>query len=228
MRLLEFKTSVKEFTSSAPDCWPLLEDYPANPGEEDCRSSEVVDLTGHMDRDGQLKWDAPPGEWELLRFGYTLTGAKVTGSSDSWQGLVLDYLDPLAFQSYWRQVAKPLIADAGPLAGRSLKYLFTDSWELGGVNWTPDFAGEFRRRCGYDLRPFLPVIAGRIVDSRPVSNRFLNDFRKTIGDCIADNHYGLMSELAHRHGLGGERRSCLPAYRAEGGAQSRRCALRRT
>ena len=202
IRLLEIKTSVNEFGASAPDCWPVLEDYPPEPGEEDCLSSEVIDLSGSMDSDGRLKWKARPGEWEVLRFGYTITGAKVTTSSDGWKGLVLDYLDPLAFQSYWRQVVEPLIADAGPLAGRSLKYLHTDSWELGGVNWTANFAEEFRRRRGYELRSFLPVLAGRIVDNRLVSNRFLNDFRKTIGDCIADNHYRLMSEQAHRHGLG--------------------------
>jgi len=187
---------------STPDCWLALEDYPSVPGEEDCLSREVIDLTGQMDNSGGLIWEAPPGQWEILRFGYTISGASVATPSPGWKGLALDYLDPLAFQSYWRQVVDPLLADAGPLAGHAFKYLHTDSWEMGGVNWTANFAEEFKHRRGYDLRSFLPVIAGKIVDSRPVSTRFLNDFRKTIGDCIADNHYHLMSRMAHEHGMG--------------------------
>ncbi len=35
----------------------------------------------------------------------------------------------------------------------------------------------------------------------PVSNRFLADLRKTISDCVAENHYQLFADLAHQHGL---------------------------
>jgi hypothetical protein len=34
-----------------------------------------------------------------------------------------------------------------------------------------------------------------------VSNRFLHDFRKTLGDLAIDNHYRLFKDGAHRHGL---------------------------
>jgi hypothetical protein len=47
----------------------------------------------------------------------------------------------------------------------------------------------------------MPVLAGRIVDDRAASNRFLNDFRKTLGDLAIDNHYLPFREEAHRHGL---------------------------
>jgi hypothetical protein len=180
----------------------LLEDVLATPGEEDYNSRDAVDVSGHMNRSGRLDWTIPEGTWAILRFGYTISGAKVSTSAESWKGLAIDHLDPRALRSYWRQVVNPLIADAGPLAGRTLKYLMTDSWEIGGSNWTPCFPEEFRRRRGYDLLPFLPVVAGRIADGREASNRFLNDFRKTIGDCIAENHYLLMREMARRHGIG--------------------------
>jgi hypothetical protein len=45
------------------------------------------------------------------------------------------------------------------------------------------------------------VIAGKIVDSRPVSNRFLNDFRRTMGDLAIDHHYRLFRDGAYRHGM---------------------------
>jgi hypothetical protein len=39
------------------------------------------------------------------------------------------------------------------------------------------------------------------VDNRDVSNRFLADFRKTLADCVADNHYAVMAELARERGM---------------------------
>ena len=43
---------------------------------------------------------------------------------------------PTRLRWYWHEVIDPIIADAGPLCGRSWKMVQTDSWELGGVNWT--------------------------------------------------------------------------------------------
>lgn len=192
----------KALSFSAPDTAPLLEELPAEPGEEDTRAADVVELTALLDSAGTLRWDAPAGQWEILRFGCTLNDhCRVSTCSEGWDGYALDPFDKQAFADYWQQVVAPLIEDAGPLAGSALKYLHTDSWEVEVANWTPTLRDEFRARRGYDLVPFLPVIAGRIVDSRPVSNRFLHDFRKTMGDLAVDNHYRPFSEWAHRHGL---------------------------
>lgn len=192
----------KPLSFSAPDTTPLLEDVPAEPGEEDTRAADVIELTGNLDADGTLRWDTPAGDWEILRFGCTLNDhCRVSTCSAGWDGYALDPFDKQAFAKYWQQVVEPLIADAGPLAGTALKYLHTDSWEVEVANWTPTLREEFRTRRGYELVPFLPVIAGRIVDSRPASNRFLHDFRKMMGDLAVDNHYRPFSEWAHRHGL---------------------------
>jgi hypothetical protein len=196
------KALIKALSFSAPDTSPLLQELPAEPAEEDTHAGQVVDLTDKMDADGTVHWEAPPGEWEVLRFGCTLNDhCRVSTCSDGWQGYALDPFDAGAFRRYWDAVVEPLIADAGPLAGRTLKYLHTDSWEVEVANWTPTLRQEFRTRRGYDLLPYLPVIAGRIVDSRPASNRFLNDFRRTMGDLAVDNHYRLFAEGAHRHRL---------------------------
>ena len=200
---LAHKLAMHELGRSSPDGSVLLEDVEPLPGEEHCRSADVLDLSGKMDADGVLRWQAPVGEWNVLRFGYTCTGVKVNPiTSQGWDGLVLDHLDVDALRWYWQKIVEPLIEDAGPLAGKTLKFVSTDSWECGGMNWTPRFRDGFRTRRGYDLLPFLPVMAGKIVDNREVTNRFLADFRRTIGDCIAENHYREMKKLARRHGMG--------------------------
>ena len=210
IRQLAQKSAYHELGGSATDCSPLLDDDPATPGEEDVLAKDVLDLTGKLGHDGTLRWAVPEGAWVILRFGYTNNGARVSTSSGRWTGLVLDYLDADALRWYWHEVIDPIIADAGPLCGKVWKMVQTDSWELGGVNWTANFAEEFQRRRGYDIRPWLPVLAGRIVENRGASNRFLNDFRRTIADCVADNHYGAMAVLARRHGLGIQPESAGP------------------
>ncbi len=187
---------------SAPDTAPLFVEVAATPGEEDARAADVVDLTGKLGADGSLKWDAPAGDWQVLRIGFTLNDhCRVSTSSQGWEGYAIDPFDAGAFRRYWDAVVEPLIADAGPHAGKALKYLHTDSWEVEVANWTPTLREEFRQRRGYDLLPWLPVITGRILDSRDESNRFLNDFRKTFGDLAIDNHYRLFREGAHKHGM---------------------------
>ena len=196
------KAGHKPLHFSAPDTTLLLEQDPAEPGEEDTQTADVVDLTSSLDKDGSLRWDVPPGSWQVLRFGYTIGNRSyVSTCSEGWDGYSLDVLDAGAFRRYWNAIVEPLIADAGPLAGNALKYLHTDSWEVEPLNWTPTIRKEFQKRRGYDLLPWLPVLTGRIVDSRDASNRFLNDFRKTIGDLAIDNHYRLFRDGAHKHGL---------------------------
>lgn len=160
----------------------------------------VRDLTSEVGVDGTFTWDPPAGEWEVLRIGYTDSDARVSTASGAWQGLAIDYLSRAAFESYWRQSVEPLLVAAKPY--HSLKYLATDSWELGGANWTDKFREQFIHLRGYDPVPWLPVVAGRIVGSRDQSTRFLTDLRRTVADLISSEHYDVFAEKAQAYGLG--------------------------
>lgn len=187
---------------SAPNSAPLFAEFPATPNEADVRVSKVIDLTGKLSAEGTLTWKVPAGDWAVLRIGCTLNDhCRVSTCSEGWDGYALDPFDAGAFKRYWDAVVEPLIADAGPLAGTTLKYLHTDSWEVEVANWTPTLREEFKKRRGYDMLPWLPVIAGKIVNSREESNRFLHDFRRTMGDLALDNHFKLFKEWSHKHGL---------------------------
>lgn len=189
-------------SSSAPVSTPLFQEFPASPNEQDTRADAVIDLTGKMAPDGRLDWKAPQGEWQVLRFGFTLNdNCRVSTCSEGWDGYALDPFDAGAFRRYWDAVVEPLIADAGALTGKTLKYLYTDSWEVEVANWTPTLREEFKARRGYDLLPWLPTIAGKIVNTRAETDRFLQDFRRTMGDLAIDNHFRLFRDGAHRHGL---------------------------
>jgi len=161
----------------------------------------IVDLSGRLQPGGTLTWDVPAGEWTILRTGYTITGAKVSCSTRGGEGPEMDWLDARAMGLHFKSMAEVLLADSAPFVGKSLKYLHDDSWEVGLPNWTRDFLAEFRKHRGYDARIYLPVLAGHVVGSPEISDRFLYDLRKTIADCLAQNHYARFAELAHARGL---------------------------
>ncbi len=207
---LTAKTGARELGGSAPDCRFLLNDNPAVEREEDTKLGDIIDISDKMSPDGILKWDAPSGNWTILRFGYTPTTGHVATSSDNWKGHVLDYLKTEAFDRYWNEVVDPLLKAAGPMAGTVLTHLETDSWECGGMNWSEGFAEDFKKYRGYDLIQYLPIIAGKIIDNREVSNSFLADLRKTIAACVSDNHYKVFAEKAVQYNMGIQPESAGP------------------
>jgi hypothetical protein len=164
--------------------------------------SGVVDLTSKMGGNGVLKWKAPPGKWTILRMGYSLIGSRNRAATPAGSGLEVDKLNAGHVESYFHGYMDPIEKALGPLLGRSLRYMIMDSWEAGMQNWTDDMIDQFRKRRGYDPIPYLPVLAGRVVGSADLSDRFLWDFRRTIVDLIADAHYGTMAGLLKQKGMG--------------------------
>ncbi|MGD0781570.1 MAG: glycosyl hydrolase, partial [Candidatus Aminicenantales bacterium] len=82
-----------------------------------------------------------------------------------------------------------------------MDYLWSDSWECGKLTWTQDFPAQFLRFRGYDLKPYLPALAGRIVGDADVTARFKEDFDRTVEDCLSENFYGHFAELCHQRGI---------------------------
>ncbi len=179
----------------------LLPDTSATPDGAAIPRDGVLDLTDKMDADGRLDWDAPAGEWTILRIGHTPTGAQNAPAMPEGRGLECDKLSREAMDAHWNGMMAAVVKAMGPLAGKTLNNALIDSYEVGSQNWTPKFREEFRRRRGYDLLPYLPVVTGRIVGSREISERFLWDFRRTIADLFAENYFGYFGELCRKHGM---------------------------
>ncbi len=162
----------------------------------------VVDLTGKMQADGTLNWEVPQGNWVLVRLGYALTGRQNHPASPEATGLEVDKLDEDAVKRYINHYLD-LYKDAtgGQMGEKGLSHIILDSYEAGHMNWTHDFPAEFQKRRGYAMAFWLPVLTGRIVKSTEASEQFLWDFRKTIGEMIAQNHYDVIGEELHKRGM---------------------------
>lgn len=162
---------------------------------------QIVDLTQFMDAEGRLVWDAPDGNWSILRIGFQANGMRVSKNEHASAGLEIDPMSAEAMDLHFANTGAKMIEDAGPLAGKTFQYLHIDSWEIKQPDWTAKMPAEFLKRRGYDLTKWLPALCKRQVDSAAATEAFLQDFRVTACDLIAENYYGRLDTLAKEGGL---------------------------
>jgi len=165
------------------------------------RSEDIIDLTSKLGVDGRLEWDVPAGEWTILRMGHTPTGTNNHPAPIEGTGPEVDKLSKEAMDLHFAGMMQKLLDDIGPLAGKGLMDSLIDSYEVGSQNWTVKLPEEFKKRCGYDMIPYLPVYTGRVIGSAEKSERFLWDVRRVVSDMFAENYCLHFTELCHKAGL---------------------------
>lgn len=161
----------------------------------------ILDISDKMDAEGQLQWDVPPGDWLVYRFGHTTTGAMISPAQWGAMGLECDKMSREAVSFHVRHVLHEMKKHLGERMGKSVTTLYFDSYEAGTPTWTPKMREEFLTRRGYDLTPWLPVLAGRVVETEKETAAFKEDFHRTIEDLYRDCYWATPGPLAHEAGL---------------------------
>lgn len=200
---LNHKTSNAELGMSSPNSSFLLFNEEGAKLEKTWVASveDIVDVSDKMDADGKLSWDAPAGKWAIVRVGYSPTGARVSTSADNWGGYAIDHLSTPKLDNYWNEAVTPVLDAAREFIPGTLQTIETDSWEIGGMNWTDDFREHFINYMGYDPVKYLVTAAGLVVGDEDTTSAFLADWRKAGADMIATRHYKHLTELAHENQL---------------------------
>ena len=164
--------------------------------QEVINTNEVIDLTDNV-VGNHLRWEAPEGEWTIIRLAAVLTGAKSKHGRENLLGYECDKLSAETANLHWDSYVKVILDSLGPM----VQGITMDSHEGGSQNWTPRMLDEFRTRRGYDFRPWLPTLAGYILESREKTAQVLYDYRLIIADCIRDNYFGTFQRRATENGL---------------------------
>jgi hypothetical protein len=204
--VLHSRATVNQFEAKAdfriaPNYYALNSRLPIAPGTA-VNPERVVNLTALMQPNGALNWTPPPGRWVVLRMGYSLEGTTNHPAPAAATGLEVDKLSRADVRSYVKNYLGTFRAVTGPFGKRgSLTAMTNDSTEVGMQNWTPRFIADFKRLRGYDPIPWLPALTGVVVESRAKTNKFLWDFRNTIKESLATNHYEEVQKVAHAAGL---------------------------
>ncbi|MBJ6121631.1 glycosyl hydrolase [Sphingomonas mollis] len=182
------------------DYYALSKDVPDLTGVD---PAKVVDLTARMQPDGSLDWTPPAGRWRIVRIGTSLLGTTNHPATREATGLEVDKYDAAAVRRYLdHYLGMYRDATGADLIGaKGLRAIVTDSFEAGDANWTPRMVEQFRRLRGYDPTPWMPALTGAVIGSRSRSDAFLYDYRRTLADLMASEHYGTVATVAHANGL---------------------------
>ncbi|MEO8237348.1 MAG: glycosyl hydrolase [Flavobacterium sp.] len=184
----------------------------------DCvAQSKMINISKFVDAKGVLNWKASSSKtWRIIRFGYTSTGHE-NATAGAGRGLEVDKfnVDAVRFQlDHW---FGEMLRIAGPeLASKVVKILHIDSWECGSQNWSPVFQAEFKKRRGYDVVDFLPLMAGIPLNDIQTSEKVLYDVRKTISELVADNFFATLADEAKKAGVKFSSENVAPTMMSDG------------
>lgn len=141
---------------------------------------------------GILQNKLPKGSWCLLRMGHTSTG-QTHATDGKGMGLEVDRFSPAAVKKLFDSWYAPLLNRPH---GDVVSYLYIDPREWGSQNWGCQFAEEFKVRRGYDLIPYLPVMAGVPLESASRYEQVQNDIRLTIEELVKEKFFQTFTRLA--------------------------------
>jgi hypothetical protein len=112
-------------------------------------------------------------------------------NADGW---VLDHYDRAAIEKHFQVVGEPMLK---ALAKTPPYAIFSDSLEVYNSDWAPDLLAEFQKRRGYDLRPYLPALAG---DIGAQTGAIRHDWGLTLSELCEDNYLKVITAWAKQHG----------------------------
>ena len=198
------------FSSARNDDWEaqagwtlrrLMRNPPAKQSEAAwVKSADVKILSGCMKPDGTFAWDAPAGNWAILRVGHVNTGAKNGPAPKEGTGFECDKLSPKGANIQVDNYIGRITGNDGPAKGKMANMLM-DSWECRRQTWTDGLDKMFAKCMGYDIFAWMPAIFGYVVDSPEMTARFLNDWRGFIGELVSENFYAQMAKRCHERGM---------------------------
>lgn len=133
------------------------------------------------------------GPHVVLFFISSRTGQQVKRAAVGAEGFVIDHFSATAVQDHLKNVAEPLVRAFGDQPPYSV---FSDSLEVFGSDWTPDFLTEFRNRRGYDLTPHLAEMAAG-TGEEAADLRY--DWGRTLAELIDQNYLAAINAWARAH-----------------------------
>jgi len=145
-------------------------------------------------RDGQLFLpQLPSGPYVALFFIAGRTQMMVKRAAIGAEGLVLDHYKSSTLEKHLAAVGEPLVEAAGL---GNIRAAFCDSFEVEGSDWTDDLLEEFRRRRGYDLKPYLPALVGDIGGE---TESIRHDWGETLTELFNERFLSPFQKWSRRH-----------------------------
>ena len=214
---LSSEPRINQWEGKAGLVWRIADETTAQeiPVDACTQVNQIINLTPYF-KNGQLSCKLPKGNWRVLRMGHTSTGL-TNATAGGGKGLECNKFSEKAVQKQFDNWFGAAFAKTdSALAHRVLKFMHIDSWECGSQNWSDSFAAEFCTRRGYDLMPYLPLLAGYSIESAEKSEQVLRDVRATIAELVNDVFFKVMVKNAKAYGCETSAESVAPTMVSDG------------
>lgn len=179
--------------------------WPAPPALDDKSQAvdpaAVIDISECMSEDGTLKWEAPAGDWIVMRTGMTPTGVTNSPATPEATGLEVDKMSRRHVESHFDAFIGEILRRIPERDRSTFKVVVQDSYETGGQNITDGMIELFEQTYGYSMLPYLPAYYGYVVGDEQRSERFLWDLRRLVADRVAYDYVGGLKQVSNAHGL---------------------------
>lgn len=175
---------------------------PAGTIRGDLDTSSVINLTPFFNPESDmLKWDVPPGEWDICRYVCSNSGQELVLPSPLSSGLTIDHFDSVAVETHLMYIINKLIPVLGDFRNTALKSLYLASYEARGFVWTSSLKTEFRKINGYDITKFIPSLFDPAIFSKGTTDMVQADFKRTLSELMINNLYKKAKEISNKYGL---------------------------
>jgi hypothetical protein len=174
--------------------------------------TELTDLMDAVDEQGMVEIQVPEGIHDLYIGTFQKAYRTVMHGAPGSRGPVVNHYSVENVRAYMDKLANVLEAVLGGKLGDHIRALFCDSIELSGANITDDLIEEFKKRRGYDLEPYLPLVYYQpyegYTDTLSYSPEFNEDirrmrydFNKTLVELFLERFTHTFDEWANEHGM---------------------------
>lgn len=157
--------------------------------------THLIDLTPNLSFNKVVPWEAPAGKWKLLYF--------LEKEIDYY----IDTLDPESTRRFLELTHEGYKKAVGEEFGAIVPGFYTDEpamyyYQVGVDNyvvpWSSRMFKIFRKRRGYDLKPWLPALYADMGE-RTAAIRY--DFWRTLTEQYADSYYKQIRDWCDENGV---------------------------
>ena len=172
---------------------------------ENCQMipESIVDITHKVTDKYLFGWEwgkelqpvsVPEGDYKIVVFISNEKRQMVLKPLPGGEGPIIDHDSKEALRHFLRAAGDPIAEKTGP---GMIQSFFCDSIEVFGQNWTEGIYEEFRKRRGYELRPYIYALWGEV---KGCTEQVRYDFHKTLGELTEENFFCELTKWCHEKG----------------------------
>ena len=154
------------------------------------KNGGAIDVLNKLQPDGSLDYISEE-DAEIIAAFTGKTKQAVKRAAPGGEGYTIDHFSKNATVNYFK-----IFDTAFGNSSHGIKAFFNDSYEVYNADWTPQFFAAFETRRGYDLKKYLNLFTGSLLNDTVA--RLKSDYRETISDLMLENFSTVFTDWTNK------------------------------